>query len=151
MYSLKNKKMLTVKYKILPQYSLIIEYFSGEITLNDVLEAKKSKNSMPDFDPSFNHFIDIRQAKVNVFLSEISEIVKFQEENQQYIKKRKSAFLADSPEHTSLTMLFMLSMKNLPIDFEVFSTTKAALNWLDLWYLSEKDYENLIADIILND
>lgn len=141
-------KMLNVRYKILPQYNLIIEFFSGEITLDAILSAKKSKNSMPEFDPTFNHLIDLRHAKTNISLSEIKEIAKFQEENKQYIKKRKSAFLADSPEQTSLTILFTLSMQNLPIDFEIFSTTKAALNWLDLWYLSERDYEKFIAELI---
>ncbi len=139
--------MLSVKYKIVPQYNLIIEFFYGEVTLSDILDAKRNKNTRSDFDPSFNHLIDLRQAKINIALSEIEEIAKFQEENKQFIQKRKSAFLTESPEHTSLAILFMLSMQNLPISFEIFSTTKAALNWLDLWYLNEKDYENLIADL----
>lgn len=133
-----------INYKILPESKLIIECFDGNITFNDIIGSKRKKNLASDFNPSFNHIIDLRKAHFEVNYNDIDKIVQFQQDNKEFIKRRKSAFLTDSPQQASLSILFSMSMKNLPIEFELFSTVRATLNWLELWDFSESAYDEII-------
>jgi len=136
-----------VHYKIFPEYFLIIEYFHGDITFEDIIEAKRLKNNMPEFNPRYNHLIDLRNATFLFNHEKINDLALFQEENKEFIKPRKSAFITSKPEHVSLAMLFSISMKNLPIEFEIFTIPRAALNWLDLWTVSESLYEEILIEM----
>lgn len=141
---------MPIKYRILSEHKLVIEYFYGSISLNDIIEAKREKNNLANFDASFNHLIDLRKANLDVELDDIERVTSFQHENKEFLKKRKSAFLTDSPEHASLSLLFTMSMKNLPIEFEIFTTLEASLNWLELWDFKPEDYNNLIDNLALS-
>jgi len=133
-----------IKIKVLHSHRLIVEYFQGTINLDDVINAKCFKNHHPDFNADYNHLIDFRLANFDANVNDINEVVRFQKENTQFIKKRKSAFLTDLPEHASFTTLFSMAMSDLPIEFEIFTTLEAALNWLDVWNFTPFEYQKQI-------
>lgn len=136
-----------VKFIILPEHKLIIEYFNGNITIQDIIDSKNKKNKLENFNPSFDHIIDLRNAEFDFSHEEIKKIAEFQNANREYIAKRKSAFITSKPEHVSMAMLFSISIKHLPIEFEIFTTVGAALNRLDIWELSVQEYESKVEDL----
>ena len=62
-----------IAYKILPELHCIVEYYSGEIGLYDLLEYQKRVSVDTHYDPSFNiisdfyrNLLENKGAKVNI-------------------------------------------------------------------------------------
>ncbi|WP_372640994.1 hypothetical protein [Ancylomarina sp.] len=116
-------------YVILEKEQIIIEYHSGEINVDDIINSRKVISSNPDYNPNFNIVLDIRDASMNLSPHDVARGVAFIKKFNILLGERKSAFLTSSPNHVVITTLFSRGLGGFPIKPRVFSTEKAAFEW----------------------
>jgi hypothetical protein len=137
------------KYYILKDKHLVIEILWGDFTLTDFLNLKKSESEDPDFDPNFDSILDIRHVE-NAFSKEIRDdlenylgIIK---SIQHVTQKRRSAVVTERPAQVAgITWYQMIDDRG--IDYEVFSTLKAAIKWLGIGEIDLKNIDPDLTDI----
>jgi hypothetical protein len=135
-------------YYILKDKNLVIEILRGIFDISDFINLKKTESEDPDFDPNFNAILDIRNVE-NAFSKEIRNdlenylgIIKTL---QHVTKRRKAAVITFKPSQVAGITWYQL-MDDRGIDYKVFSTLKAATEWLGV---SEIDLKNI--DFCLTD
>jgi hypothetical protein len=120
------------KYLIIPDLNLIIESWIGNFNFDEILEQKKMESADPKWKDNYNVLADDRQTnfEINVLLNDNSKYLSL---SQNFIKKRKTALLTSLPHQVVTSIL--LQMHKHPealVELEVFSTVKAAINWLNI-------------------
>jgi hypothetical protein len=131
-------------YKILPDLKLILELFSTETSINDALELKKNEINNKDYNSSFNFIVVLHGSNSPVRLEAENEIKIFIDSiktNQEILGNRRSAILTHTPNQMVLGTFYESAAKDLPMNFEIFSTIQSAIHWIGL---SSKD-EPVIA------
>ena len=134
-------------FQILPDYRLIIEYYSGEINLDDILNTKIMMTNDAKYDHKFSVIHDFRDARINIHESEIKRVEGFLSENTSIIDKRKGACITNNPHDVAITMLMSFVLNNFPVKVEIFSTIGSALWWLDITALTAEDIEKIIESL----
>lgn len=135
-----------IKYKILPELNLIIEYYCGKINLDDIINHKKNEIEDIEYRSNYNFIADLRDSELDIAQPDIFDYVSFVEMNNKITGQRKSAILTDTPNQVALTSLFKLKSEKLPVNNKIFSTLEASMEWLNL----SKNYYNHITGIINN-
>jgi len=134
-------------YKILPECKLIIEKFDGIFSLEAYEKMKTEEFANPEFNSGFNVLADLRKASFGTQLNssekEMTLISRFLIGEKDKIGKRKSAILTEKPDQVVCSILFMESVKPLPVIVESFSTVEAALKWLGI-----KDNQDCINELL---
>jgi hypothetical protein len=130
------------KYYILKDKNVVIEILRGNFDISDFVNLKKSESKDPDFDPNFNSILDIRNIE-NAFSQEIrSDLENYLElikTIQHVTKRKKTAVITHTPSQvTGITWYTLIDDRG--IDYKVFSTLKAATEWLGV---SEIDLKNI--------
>ena len=133
-----------IQYKILPELDLIIEYYSGKINLDDIIGHKKLEIKDSEYSANYNFIADLRDSELDVIRQDIIDYLDFVEMNNKVSGQRKSAILTNTPNHAAITTLFRMNSKNLPINFEIFTTLEAAIDWINL---SSNYYDNIEESI----
>jgi len=127
-------------YRILPDQGLIIECFYGETGINDIIALKEIVKKDKDFDFKYNIIDDYRDTNIHVSHEEIYQFKEWMQHN--FSSSRKSSVLTETPNQVSAIMLFDRMQNNeLPMNIKLFSTSEAALRWVDV-------DDNSIADIV---
>ena len=136
-------------YYILKDRNLVIEILRGNFDLSSFVNLKKSESEDPDFDPNFDVILDIRHVE-NAFSKEIRQdlenflgIIK---SIQRITKIRKTAVITYKPAQVAGITWYQF-IDDRSIEYEVFSTLKAAKEWLGI---SEVDLENIDASLTDN-
>ncbi len=120
---------MKIQYFIDPGKRLITETYPEKISIEDYQQLKQSEFNHPDFDPNYNIIHDLRSLKMELNEIVIDKIINFIKDNPKNMTERKSALLTNSPDQVVNSMQFTLKADKLPINFKVFSTPKAALDW----------------------
>jgi len=119
-------------YYILRENNLLIEILRGNFDLSDFVNLKKSESEDPDFDPNFDSILDIRNIE-NSFSKDIrKDLEKFLsiiKTLQNVTKRRKTAIITSKPSQVAGGTWYQL-IDDRGIDYKVFSTLKAATEWL---------------------
>jgi hypothetical protein len=136
------------KYYILKDKNLIIEILRGSFDLSEFINLKKSESEDPDFDPNFNSLLDIRNIK-NAFSKEIrDDLEKYLgliKTIQHVTKRKKTAVITGTPSQvTGITWYTLIDDRG--IDYKVFSTLKAATEWLGVSEINLKDTDPTLTD-----
>lgn len=136
-------------YYILKDKNLIIEILRGSFDLSDFVNLKKKESEDPDFDPNFNSILDIRNIE-NEFSQEIRkdlenylELIK---NIQPVTKRKKTAVITHTPSQVTGITWYML-INDRGIDYKVFSTLKAATEWLGVSEIDLKSIDSSLTDI----
>ncbi|MCF8380583.1 MAG: hypothetical protein K9H49_13470 [Bacteroidales bacterium] len=119
-------------YKILPELNLIVDYYSGPVNLNDIINLKKIEGKDPEYSPNRDVINDFIDCEFNFTYENVIKFVKYVENNQNIVGKRKVAFLTQSPHQVTLTLVYKLNAMNLPMIMETFTTLEAAMNWIGI-------------------
>jgi len=135
-----------IRYKILPELNLIIEYYGGKINLDDVICHKRLEIKDLEYNGNYHFIADLRDVELNVSIQDITDYLHFVKKNNQVIGQRNSAILTNSPNQVAITTLFKMKGENLPVGYEVFSTLEAAIEWINL----SSNYCDIIEEIIRN-
>jgi len=135
------------EYHIIPECRLIIEYYSGNILMEDIINLKKRLSLEKTYDPNINILHDFRDSNLLIEKYEIFEYIEFVKKHLKTLGKRQSAFLTDKPNEVVLTILFGEYNTDLPINSKIFSTIEHAIKWLGLQTLSIETINSVIEKL----
>jgi hypothetical protein len=136
---------LNNSYKILEKENLIIEYFSGILTIETLIKFKKNLLKDPNFSINYNYFLYFKNVTFKIDVEDISEYVTFSNKYLIANQNRKLAMVTDTPKQVALSTLFKIQNSKYNLQkIEIFSTTKNALHWLglDISILDNVDFMN---------
>ncbi len=133
-----------IYYKIIPDKRLIIEYFEGILTLDEILKFVRCIKMDKNFDTSFNSLIDLSDMEMEVSAKEVEKYVNYLKKNKSLMGNRKLAMITKTPEHVVIATLYKLLGKDLPLNIKVFSTFEAAIRWLGVFRFNYDDYSKII-------
>jgi hypothetical protein len=126
-----------IKYKIISELQLAVEYYEGQISLNDVIAFELSEMKNSEYSPMLNFIADFRNAELTASESDVKEFVDFLKKTEGIIDNRKVALVTDTPNQVVLKTLYALYTSDTPVKIKVFSTLDAAMKWLEV---KEKDH-----------
>lgn len=139
------------KYRILPEHKLIIESWTGEFSIAEIIYFKTLETSDPKWKDHYNVLADDRQSIKRIGPEIEGDIDEYLKLSQKFLKKHKAAILTSSPTQV-VESTFMKLNKPLQalVQIETFSTIEGALQWLDI-NLKEIDKINEILKQMSND
>jgi hypothetical protein len=135
------------KYKILPDKRLIVRYYDGLFSLNDIIAFLNETGKDALYDPTFNVINDFRDAETNVKIKEINELFGYVKGNKKIYGKRKSVFLTKTPNQTVFSMMLGLLKYENEVKIKTFSTLLDAIKWLGFTPSDLNAIENCINDL----
>lgn len=137
------KKGAILNYKVIPDLNLIIDYYSGTLTLTEILRLKGKQAKDPLWEPHFNTLSDMRDAFIAMDEEEIKTLASYQVKDEKWRVERKTASLTNEANHVVFEKLFnRLKPKNTKVLVKAFSTFEATISWLGY---------NEEASVIIND
>ncbi len=123
---------LKSNYIILKEQSLIIECHSGNLDLESYINFVTGTTLNPLFSPNLNYLIDFRNVVITAHIDDIKKYNSFSDNTFKSEIKRKVAIVTDTPTQMVFSTLFKDSNTQILKKIEIFSTTKVAINWLNL-------------------
>jgi len=136
-------------YKILPDKQLIIEYYSGELTIKDLMFFKTIIRKEPNYNFDWKTIADFRDCNLLIKNAELEKLVEFLKNNFEKSYSRKVAILSAKPIEVALSILYSLLVKETGLDYDtfVFSTTQGVVQTFDEKLISEKELIEIISDL----
>jgi hypothetical protein len=119
-------------YKIIPDLKLIIEFGSGDLNYEKAINLKLEEIKEKDYNATYNFLVIFTHCTILLTKEDLTNYLEFLKEHKDITGKRRSALLTNTPNHIVFSYLHRESMKEFPINFEVFSTLPAALFYLGL-------------------
>lgn len=120
-----------INYTIISELKLIIEHYTGSITMEDIIRLKKDISKQNKYSPKHDVIMDLRYATLNFEVADLNNYVNFANSYEQIIGKRKTGFITSKPKQVALTTIFSYVKGSLPIDSRTFSTLNALIVWLN--------------------
>jgi hypothetical protein len=127
-----------MNHKIIPEKKLILEYYSGNISVQDLISNKIIISKEKEYSPNYNVIHDFRDAKLLIAEKEGKHFYDFLKNEKNFYKKRRVAHLTQTPDQVATTTQFTLMVGETSVEINTFSTLKAALTWVRL---STEDYD----------
>jgi len=140
----------TAQYKILPELKIMIEYFSVEMSLDDLISHRKIMIHDIEYNPTYNIITDFRDAYLNGNEDDILSFIEFAKNYPNLAAKRRAAILTETPNQTVISSIYKLKLQDLPFIVKIFSTVSAALNWVGLTLTDKEKIENEIKKMKIN-
>jgi len=136
-----------VSYKIIPALGLVIEVFAGKISIMDAIDLKKKEIEDNDYNPKFNFIVVANEIEADDKLEfDFSKYIDLIKQENKIIGIRKSAILTATPKQVVGGTLYEFAASELPMNFKIVSTVKAAMDWINLSY----DFESVVIKNIDN-
>lgn len=137
----------TLDYVILPDKSLIIEFYRGKFYVDELIDFKKRVGSDKKYNPNYDIIHDFRELEFLFKINEVSKYVEVISKNHKYVGNRKSTMLTNTPNQVTTSLGFEILKKNLPIEVKVCSELETALAFIGQpakeWLSIELELENL--------
>ena len=136
-------------YKILPDKQLIIEYYSGEITVKDLIFLKNVIRKEPNYNWGWNTILDFRDCVLLIKNADLKDLVDFFKNNFERSKTRTLVVLSASPTEVALSVLYSFLVKDSGLGFDTytFSTTLGIVKLYGENIITEKGLEEIIDDL----
>lgn len=137
------------KYKILTELNLIIEYYSGEIDIDDIIHMQKVLSEESIYRPTQDIILDFRDATLKIEEEDLKRYLEFVKGFPKVFGKRKAAYLTNTPNDVVITTIFdlVVQQNDVPINIGIYSTFKGILDWLDIETIDYNAIELIIDDI----
>jgi len=123
---------LISNYKILPKQNLVIQYHKGILSLNNYIHFAKDLYSDSNYSPNLNHIIHIKNTEFRASFNDLNAYVEFSKINFTKPKHRYIAVITKTPNQIVIPTLFKMLGKKTSQTVEIFSTSKAAVEWLKI-------------------
>jgi hypothetical protein len=133
-----------LKYQVVPELQIIVEYLAGEINLNELINFQISEIKDKSYSKEFNNVTDLRDAVFIVSEGDIKKYVDFVKQTDEMISTRKVAFLTNTPKQAALTIMYSYYIESSPINNKVFSTLDAAMSWVGISIENHDIIENIL-------
>jgi hypothetical protein len=121
-----------LRYKVIPECKLIVEYFEGQIGLNELIDFQLRQMEDKSCNPGYNDLTDLRNSEFIVQKNDVKKYADFVKQTEIKQGNRKVAIITENPGQTAITMLYSSYTKQLPLNNKVFSTLEAALKWIGI-------------------
>ncbi len=122
---------LTYNTKHFPDLGLILEYFEGEMTLDNFIAHNIQEAKKPDYKLECSTLSDISNLSIIGLTSDISNFVQFSANHGLVETNKKSAILWRTPNQQIYANLYAKLCLNHKLEVKVFSKMKDALEWLN--------------------
>lgn len=120
-------------FVIIPECKLIIECCKGIVTLEDSLNLKIEELSDPQYNPTYNVIVDLQEVEIPLDSNPNEQITFFANYIKPLSLNCKVAFLTNEPHQVVIgEMLKQMTYEEPDVHIEIFSTLKAAINFLGL-------------------
>lgn len=119
-----------MKYEIVPEKNLLIETFSGRVTLDDVVTFLQEILEDPDYSPGMNGIADLREVDLDVSYDQVRELVDW----LGSLEKRTRgywAFVTGRPVTHGISRIFAALGEDLQERIEYFDSLEEATRWLE--------------------
>lgn len=127
---LKNS-LFYFNYEIFEEHNLLLETFTGRITLELMKKAKSDESLDPRFSPKLNVIADVRSLMFDGTTQQVSEYINFAFEQGGIMGKRKTAVIFATPnQHVYSEIFSKLNNQNL-LAVHHFQEVKSALKWIN--------------------
>nr|WP_321452081.1 hypothetical protein [uncultured Carboxylicivirga sp.] len=117
-------------YIIVPSCHLILEFYSGDVYLKDVLALKYKSASDINYRSDYSVIMDYRYANIKGGAEELDTYIREINTSKTLKGHRFVGVLTSRPNEVVAATLFDLFNRELPIVSKVFSTTHACIGWL---------------------
>lgn len=121
-----------LQYLFLEDKKIAIFYGKGKISINEIIEFKKTVFSDKNYNPNFNRIYDFRELEFLFELKELTRYIEFISNNRFFLGKRKSAVITNSPNQVVIGMGFDILKNKLPIEVKVCSTIETAISFIGI-------------------
>lgn len=121
-----------IRYQILPELRLVIEFAQGDVFLEDSINLKKQQMKDENFDASYNFIVVANNANMNFNEEQIEAYVSFVKSQAALIENRKSAIITSTPDQVVVYTIYDIAVEMLPMNFQVVSTLETAMNWTNV-------------------
>lgn len=138
------------KYKIIKDWKIIVTYYAGDTTLDELKDAAILMSKDEEYSPNFSVINDLRDCNLHVDVEEVEGYVEFMKNDLGMMSNRIVSFLTLKPMEVVLSSLFSESVRNHAIFGKVFTTTFSAIKWLMHPYMNEEKFESIIAEMKTN-
>ena len=139
-----NTPKFSYKYLILPDEKLILEYYSGELKLSNILNIKTNICEDELYDPTYAIIENFREARLLFNRDDVQAYINFIKYHKLMYGERKTAFLTITPKETALATLLDVYKGDLPIEPIAFSTKNSIFKFLSI----KDDKINYIRELL---
>jgi hypothetical protein len=112
---------------------IIINTYTGTITKEDLAKVWRHLLSLKEFtELKYNLLSDYRNSNFDISIKEEGSMLQFLMSIKNILDGKKEGAILSNPKDTALSMLLQKEIyKKIRYWVKLFSTEKAALNWLD--------------------
>lgn len=121
-------KGMTYNYDILPDIPLVVEHFSGQVSLDGLIDSLPRLWSEKHYNPAYDRIANLSNASVVLTPHELLELGRFLSQSPR-APQGKIAILTDAPFNTAIGLLFK-QIRLVENDVNVFNTWEAACQFL---------------------
>ena len=138
-------------YKIFHDKKLILEYYSGEITADDLIHLKEIIFTEENYKFSYDAVLDFRNAILLIDNQGITDLIHFFRSRFSNTATRNVAYLTSRPNEVVIAIQYALKLEqysDLNIIPQIFSSTEAVASWLSDHSISENDLNIYFKDLM---
>ncbi|MBN1462885.1 MAG: hypothetical protein JXQ69_04160 [Paludibacteraceae bacterium] len=141
----KGKEILRSSYQIFKEECLIIEVFSGLLTLDNYKSHRLAVSLDVDFSPEYNLLVDIRSVVVTGLIHDVKAYVDFVIENGYTNAKRNTAILVATPNQNVYARELAL-LEGMLQNLSIFTDIDNAVKFVTTDFTGN-EVENFLLDI----
>ncbi|MGV8946413.1 MAG: hypothetical protein ACOH1N_08295 [Lutibacter sp.] len=138
---------LKSSYKILKEHNLIVEFHSGILNADSIIDFKKRVVLDPLFAPNLNYFVHLKNVTYTPTdrdENDVSIFSKFITTNLEVYGNRRVALITNTPNQVVYATKFKTLQENGNQSIEIFSRYENALKWIGTNIEVEKLIEVLL-------
>ena len=124
---------LKSSYKILKEHNLIVEFHSGTLKAESIIDFKNRLTLDPLFVPNLNYFVHLKNVTytpIDDNEDDISIFSKFINANFKVYENRRVALITNTPNQVVYATIFKTMQENVNESVEIFSRYEYAIKWL---------------------
>jgi hypothetical protein len=137
-------------YKIIYDRPLIVEYYNGLITAEDLIYLKNVIKEEPNYNLYFNTILDLRDCDLQINTEGLRTIVDFFISSSEKTGIRKVAYLTSKPNQVVIATLYSILVESSGLNFDpnIFSTIEAVVRLFGDHIITQKELVEIIDELI---
>lgn len=138
------KYIMNTNFEVLEKERLILEYFEGVVTIQNLNQRLSKVLNNPNYNKDFDVLSDLRKSIISVTLDEIPQYFKFFSSIPNRDGHKRLALVVSSVNHHICSNIINAQKEHLRLKIGVFSSVEKALEWLE-----RKDNTKKVNDTFL--
>lgn len=127
----KKNTQFYFNYEILSEHNLILETFTGTLTLDLMKKVKSDETKDPRFKPELNVIADVRGLIFDGTTHEVGEYINFALNHGSIMGKRRTAVIFATPNQHVYSEIFSKLNNGNELAVHHFNEVKNALKWIN--------------------